>query len=96
MAKDMQLHSITIEGDALQEILAFKGQQHAEDWRALPNILLGRSFLSTNLFWNLCFAPRCCNSSAHKLAKWAKDNDFCGQVDLDIIPPSVWSESNEP
>lgn len=89
IAHSFHLERVTIEGDALNVILALSGVPEAEDWKAKKALIDGRRLVESHLFWSLNFTPRSGNFVAHNLARWASRSLFCGQVDLTTLPPSV-------
>ncbi|KAF9597577.1 hypothetical protein IFM89_019945 [Coptis chinensis] len=73
---------VIVEGDAKSVILACVDMISPSSWtwnQALCNISMRSSSFNSMLFR---FTPRTCNTSAHKLAKWASSREYLSVLDV--------------
>lgn len=68
IAHTLQLERVTIEGDALNVIMALSGVSDAEDWKAKKDLIEGKKLVENHMIWFLNFTPRSGNFHAHNLA----------------------------
>lgn len=92
IATTLNLSKVIIEGDATTVVMALNGIDDYTDWRVTHLSIDGRSTLSQHCLWQLQYAPRECNRSAHNLAQWAKTTDFCGRIESPLLPLVVWCD----
>lgn len=90
LANELNLERVSFEGDASNFVLALKGFHEFENWQAFSLHEVGCNLLNCHLFWSISFAPRCCNTMAHILAKWVNSRHFVGPVPPDLIDPTLW------
>lgn len=89
-AEELRLENVVFESDSLQVILALLGLREYEDLRAQKNLTTGKHFLVNHPLWIVKHISRSCNLYAHHLAKWAKQSNFMGSVNLDNLPLSIF------
>lgn len=93
--EELQLERVEFESDSIGVVFALQGLQDYVNWQAAYATSIGRLMLSRQALWNFRLVNKQCNSSAHNLARWAKQFEFYGHVNLSHLPCFVFCESGD-